>query len=134
MAKRRGNYEGTIRQRKNGLWEAIISIGRDPVTGKLKRVSFYAPTQKELVAKAAKARADLARGTFVAPEKLTLGAWLDTWLKVYKASTTRPLTLSGYARILRRHLQPSLGHTQLQALKPEHIQLRHTLSHWFAAR
>ena len=122
MAKRRGNHEGTIRQRKNGLWEAIVTIGRDPVTGKLKRVSFYAPTQKEVVKKAAQARADLTRGTFVAPEKLTLGAWLDTWLKVYKAPTTRPLTLSGYARIVKRHLQPALGHIQLQALKPEHIQ------------
>src|SRR5215475_3128318 len=70
MAKRRANHEGTIRQRKNGLWEAIVTIGRDPMTGKLKRVSFYAPTQKEVIAKAAKARADLTRGTFVAPEKL----------------------------------------------------------------
>jgi integrase len=122
MAKRRGNYEGTIRQRKNGLWEAIVTIGRDPVTGKLKRVSFYAPTQKEVVKKAAQARADLTRGTFVAPEKLTLEVWLDTWLKVYKAPTTRPLTLSGYTMIVKRHLQPALGRIQLQALKPEHIQ------------
>ena len=37
MAKRRANHEGTIRQRKNGLWEVIVTIGRDPVTGKLKR-------------------------------------------------------------------------------------------------
>ena len=65
MAKRRANHEGTIRQRSNGLWEAIVTIGRDPVTGKLKRVSFYAPSQKEVIEKAAKARHDLTRGTFV---------------------------------------------------------------------
>jgi hypothetical protein len=34
MAKRRGNHEGTILQRKNGLWETIVTIGRDSVTGK----------------------------------------------------------------------------------------------------
>jgi integrase len=41
MAKKRGNNEGTITRRKDGLWEARISLGRDPVTGKSKRVSFY---------------------------------------------------------------------------------------------
>jgi len=94
MAKRRGNHEGTIRQRKNGLWEAIVTIGRDPVTGKLKRVSFYGPTRKEVSEKAAKARTDLARGTFVVPERLTLGQWLDVWLTTYKAHRVRTMTLT----------------------------------------
>jgi hypothetical protein len=94
MAKRRANHEGTIRQRKNGLWEAIVTIGRDPMTGKLKRVSFYAPTQKEAVQKAAKARHDLTRGTFVVPERLTLGQWLDMWLTTYKAPRVRTMQTS----------------------------------------
>jgi integrase len=122
MAKRRANHEGTIRQRKNGLWEAIVTIGRDPRTGKLKRVSFYAPTQKEAVQKAAKARHDLARGTFVTPERMTLGQWLDVWLTTYKRGRVRQLTQDNYARVIRNHLQPVLGHIVLQALRPEQVQ------------
>jgi integrase len=122
MAKRRANHEGTIRQRSNGLWEVIISVGHDPVTGKLKRVSFYAPTQKDAIAKAAKARTDLTQGTFVVPEKLTLGAWLNVWLTTYKARTVRQTTQGNYASIVRRHLQPALGRIVLQALKPEQVQ------------
>jgi integrase len=122
MAKRRGNHEGTIRQRKNGLWEAIVTIGRDPVTGQLKRVSFYAPSQKEVIEKAAKARHDLTRGTFVVPERLTLGQWLDVWLMTYKTGMVRQLTLNNYSRVIRNHLTPALGHVVLQALRPEQVQ------------
>ena len=122
MAKRRANHEGTIRQRKNGLWEAIVTIGRDPVTGKLKRVSFYAATQKEAVQKAAKARHDLTRGTFVMPERMTLGQWLDVWLTTYKAPRVRTMTRTNYTGVIRNHLQPALGHIVLQALRPEQVQ------------
>jgi hypothetical protein len=48
MAKRRGNGEGTIYKRQDGTWAGQVSIGYDPVTGKLKRKSFYGKTRKEV--------------------------------------------------------------------------------------
>ena len=47
MPKKRGNHEGTTVHRKDGRWMASITIGRDPTTGKLKRVSFYGKTRQE---------------------------------------------------------------------------------------
>ena len=48
MAKRkRGNNEGTITHRMDGRWMAQLTIGRDPVTGKLRRVSLYAGVTQE---------------------------------------------------------------------------------------
>jgi integrase len=49
MPKKRGNHEGTIVHRKDGRWMASITIGRDPATGKLKRVSFYGKTRQEAI-------------------------------------------------------------------------------------
>ncbi|MEW6424322.1 MAG: Arm DNA-binding domain-containing protein [Bacillota bacterium] len=46
MAKR-GHGEGTIYKRKDGKWEAKASIGYDPATGKLKRITKYFETRKE---------------------------------------------------------------------------------------
>ena len=46
MAKR-GHGEGTIYKRKDGRWEAKASIGYDPATGKLKRLTRYFQTRKE---------------------------------------------------------------------------------------
>jgi integrase len=72
--------------------------------------------------KAAKARTDLTRGTFVVPERLTLGQWLEVWLTTYKAPRVRRLTQDNYARIVHNHLTPALGHVILQSLKPEQVQ------------
>ena len=80
MAKKRGNNEGSITRRKNGLWMAQVTIGRDPQTGKLKRATFYAKTRQAAAEQLAKALREQQQGTFVAPHKLTLGEWLDTRL------------------------------------------------------
>jgi integrase len=122
MARRRANHEGSIRQRTDGTWEAILSIGRDPITGKLKRVSYYGKTQREVMEKAARAKAALAQGTYITPEKLTLGQWLAEWLATYKAPQVRALTLASYRLVVERHLVPALGHILLTRLSPEDVQ------------
>lgn len=122
MAKKRGNNEGSITKRKDGLFQAAISLGRDPATGKLKRATFYAKTRKEVADKLNKAQHDKAQGVFVAPHKLTLGEWLDTWLWEYKKPKLRPITLDSYEMLVRRHLKPALGHLALRDLRPEHLQ------------
>jgi integrase len=122
MAKKRGNNEGSIGKRKDGLWQASMTIGRDPLTGKLKRVFFYAKTRKEAADKLAKALRDKTQGSFVAPHKRTLGEWLDTWLWEYKRPRLRPITFDSYEMLIRRHVKPALGHLPLQETRPEHLQ------------
>ena len=39
---------GTIRQRKDGRWEARYTVGRDPGTGKQVQKSVYGSTQREV--------------------------------------------------------------------------------------
>jgi hypothetical protein len=68
-AKRRGNNEGSITRRKDGRYLARITIGRDPMTGKLNRVSFYGKTRQEVADKLNQALSDRSRGTLVAPHK-----------------------------------------------------------------
>ena len=55
MAKKRGNNEGSITRRPDGRWMAQVTTGRDPATGKLKRVTFYGKTRQEVVDKLTKA-------------------------------------------------------------------------------
>jgi integrase len=93
--KRRGNHEGSITKRADGRWMASVTIGRDPATGKLKRGYFYGKTRQDAADQLAKALSDLGRGMFVAPHKLTVGQWLDTWLCDYTQSKVRLLTYDG---------------------------------------
>jgi len=45
---RSGNNTGSIRKRANGSWEARVTVGRDPKTGKQVQKSIYGQTKKEV--------------------------------------------------------------------------------------
>ena len=102
MAKKRGNNEGSITRRPDGRWMAQVTIGRDPETGKSRRATFYGKTRQDVADKLTKALRDKQQGTFVAPHKLTLGEWLDTWLWEYNKPRIRPMTFDRpWSRVLR---------------------------------
>ena len=46
--RKRANGEGSIRKRSNGTWEARVTVGVNPETGKLISKSVYGRTQKEV--------------------------------------------------------------------------------------
>ncbi|WPX08230.1 tyrosine-type recombinase/integrase [Anaerocellum danielii] len=119
--KKRGNNEGSIYKRKDGLWCGQITIGRDE-NGRQKRQYFYGRTRQEVAEKIAKALNDIATGVYVDPAKLTLKDWLNTWLWEYKKQTLRPSTFQDYEGIINNHIVPSVGNYKLKDLRPEHLQ------------
>lgn len=127
MAKERKNSRaaagaGSIRQRADGKWEARITVGINPGTGKPLRKSVYGHTQKEVRKKATEIQQAIDSGTFQLPDKTTVGEWLDTWLETFCAAKVKPLTLSSYEMVVKRHIKPSLGALRLQALRGVHVQ------------
>jgi integrase len=121
MAKKRSNGEGMLRQRKDGSWEARVTIGRDPGTGKLIRRSYYAKTQAEVRRKLTASTHNLDEGVYTEPSKLTTGQWLDIWHKEYLGGV-KPHTVSQYGTQIKVHIKPSLGSVRLQALTAPMIQ------------
>jgi integrase len=121
-AKRRGNHEGCIVRRTDGRWMALMTSGRDPATGKLQRIALYGKTRQDVAEKLTQALSDHSRGTFVAPHKLTVGEWLDAWLKDYKQPSLRPVSYDSYAMMVRYHLKPALGHIALKDFRPDQVQ------------
>lgn len=119
--KRGDNGNGSTRKRADGYWEGRYTVGRDPVTGKLIQRSVYAKTQKEVRQKLNEALRDLEDGTYVAPNKMTVGEWLDIWLREYTLNI-RPATKAAYEQHVRVHLKPFIGKTQLSKLLPHQIQ------------
>lgn len=118
---RAANGGGSIRQRKDGLWEARYTVGRDPGTGKQVRKSVYGQTQKEARQKLAQAVAAIDRGDYIEPQKMTVGAWLDTWAASYLGNVKQS-TRSYYEGCIRNHLKPAFGAVRLDALHPHTIQ------------
>ncbi len=121
MATKRANGEGSIRQRKDGTWEARITVGTNPGTEKPIRKSFYGKSQKEVRMKLQEAAKKVMEGDYCEPSKITVGQWLDIWLAEYLGSV-KSGTASNYATHVRLHIKPALGAVKLSALKPPMIQ------------
>ena len=64
-------------------WEARYTVGFDPGTGKQIQKSVSGKTQKEVTQKLKAATAALDEGTYIAPNKMTVAQWLDTWQADY---------------------------------------------------
>jgi integrase len=126
MARRKGIPAIRQRKDKNGkkldLWECLINNGRDPATGKTKRIPVYGKTQEECRQKVIETLASIQNQTYVEPHKTTVEQWLDTWLTEYKKDNIRPTTYSSYEYIVRVHIKPKLGKALIRELKPEQVQ------------
>ena len=125
---RREQGSGTIRQKtvtRNGkeyvFWEARVTVGSDPGTGKQKQVSFSGKTQKEVAEKMRLAAVEIEIGTFVPPNKIKLSEWLDKWESAYLGDV-KPFTRASYHSQIVNHLKPGLGAVRLQALSAPQIQ------------
>lgn len=115
------NGSGHIRERKDGIWEAQYTYGFDLKTGKQLKKSIYGKTQAEVRQKLAEVETRIDKGTFVAPTKITLGEWIDIWLKEYTGNI-KPSTRSSYDQHVRVHIKPYLGRIKLSSLSPQIIQ------------
>jgi integrase len=114
MTRRRGNNEGSLYQRKSGLWCAQISLeGR--------RLTKYGKTQKECREWIRQIRTKIEGGLTFAGTLLTLEHFVDTWLSGKKLSR-RPGTVHSYRRIAERDLLPHMGQMRLQDIQPAHIK------------
>ncbi len=120
---------GTIRKKtvtRKGqeytYWEARITVGRDPGTGKQIQRSITGKTQKEVREKLQAAAVEISRGTYQIPNKITVSEWMNEWLNTFCAGKVKPLTLSSYSAIIKNHIVPAIGAIELQAVKGTHIQ------------
>src|SRR5688500_19469162 len=103
MTTRRGNGEGTIRQRTDGRWEAQVSLPGG------KRKSVYGKTKKEARDALHAARKKLDEGIDLGMPAQTLEAFLESWLADTVRPRLAPKTYKTYRELMRLHVIPTLG-------------------------
>jgi integrase len=118
--RRRGAGEGSIYQRADGSWCAMVDLGM--VNGKRKRKFVYGSTRKEVAEKLKQLLNQQQQGVNIDPERLTVGEFLDRWLEQVIKSHRRPRTYSSYADTVRLYLKPRVGYHQLSKLTAVHVQ------------
>jgi len=102
-------------------WEAQVTVGSDPGTGKQIRKTFSGKTQKEVREKMQAAAFAVQSGDFFEPAKMTLAQWLDLWLKEYTGDK-KYLTVKHYTAQVETHIKPALGAVKLGKLTAPQIQ------------
>ena len=119
---------GNIRKKtvlRNGkeytFWEARITVGRDPGTGKQLRRSFSGKTQKEVREKMQAAAVAVNDGDYFEPSKITVGQWLDTWAAEY-LNSVKPRTVESYKANIIQHIKPAVGALRLSELTAVDVQ------------
>lgn len=120
MASKRGQGEGTIRQRADGLWEAMYSY-RD-AAGRTKRRSLYGKTQRAVSERLRAALRGVDRGEAPIVDRQTVAEYLDRWLADVAKPTVRASTYVSYRHKIQRYIRPALGRHQLAKLAPQHVQ------------
>lgn len=118
---KRGQNEGSIRQRKDGSWEARYTIGFN-TKGKPIRKSIYGKTRKDVAEKLTKVLNSIYNGTYIEPARITVESWMDSWLKDYKKQSVKPKTYESYVFITQHYIEPAIGNISLRDLRPDHIQ------------
>lgn len=116
---RRGRGEGSLSKRKDGRWEGRVQLGWSP-DGRRHYRSVIAPTQQEAIARLSAVRRQVESGLPVAPEGLTVGAYLPKWLADV-SPRLRPSTLTRYSGLVRGQLVPQLGRVRLHQLQPSDV-------------
>ena len=118
---------GYIKKREgkkgNVSWDIVISLGRDPISGRYKQKwETCRGSKKDAEKRLAELILLFEKGININPEKITYGEYLDKWLQDYGRSNLSLRTFSDYASLIENHLKPWLGHIPLIKLHPTHLR------------
>lgn len=122
MSKQRGKGEGSIRPRKDGRWEARITVGLTP-TGNPKQRSVYGKTRAEVAKKLTEMLANQDQGLLTEPNKATVAAYVERMI------SNRVNVTEGTRYKLRCEVKPILnilGAMRLQDLHTPHVRDAYT--------
>src|SRR5918998_6759197 len=115
----RGNGEGTITRRKDGRWEARYYV--QTMNGQKRKV-LYGKTRAEARDKLAKALSDRIDGIVYDDENMTVGDYIDGWLKGSIYGSIRQSTYDRDTNLVSNHIKPVLGGLKLKKLNSAHVQ------------
>lgn len=118
---RRGNNEGSIYQRQDGLWVGMVSLGYDD-NGKQKRKAIYGKTRIEASKKLAELTNRINSNNYEYVSQNTLSVLMKEWLMVFKKSQVSPRTFENNIARFKNHIEPKIGGMKLDEISTLTIQ------------
>lgn len=106
---------------QNGKWRIVIEVGRDPQTGKRKRVSKTVNGPKWQAEEVMHDMVDrYNKGDYIHNNHVKVGEYLFSWIERHKHKI-QETTYNSYMDMIKKHLEPAFRNIRLQELRPSHI-------------
>ncbi len=90
------------------------------LAGKRRYVSGKNKTECRNKLRAAMGDAD--KGLVYNAGTLTVGEYIDRWLKTHVRDTVKQRTYERYEQLVRVHIKPAVGRVKLRSIKPDHVR------------
>lgn len=114
---------GSIEQRSPGTWSIRVELPCDPITGKRRqRRATVRGKKSEAEIRLSEILHEIDNHSYIHPRKITLGQYLNQWVRDYAWPNLAPKTAQNYDHMINKHLLPSLGSIPLSDLQAESIQ------------
>ncbi len=121
MAKRRPAGDGLVRKRADGRWEGRIVVGHKEDGSPIFR-SVFAKTQKELMQKLHSKIEAFRDVELSEASNMTLGEWLDKWIRERMMFSVRESTLESYKSYAENYINPRLGDMKISSVTTADVQ------------
>lgn len=111
-----------IRERGPGMFDVIVYVGLDPVTGRERRVRRRVRgSRKEAEAVERRLQVDVGDGR-VGGSNVGLGEAIERWLE-HAEQGLSPTTVATYRMYLKNRIRPQLGAVKLSKLTPHRLDV-----------
>ena len=117
---RRANGEGSRPlRRKDGRYQVNVWVKYDDESRK--RVTVTGKTASACRDAVLTLKHQQKTNSLVKPERLSLAAFLERWMRDVKAASIRPKSFRSYEGAIKNHITPALGSKSLQRIGPAEI-------------
>jgi integrase len=111
---------GHLRERSKGVWELVVPLGRDPVTGQYRRVSrSVRGTKREAQHALATLVSEVTSGRETG-SNATVADLMDQWLALAQDDLS-PTTARRYRSIVDSTIVPALGSVRVRKLQTDQL-------------
>ncbi|MCK9357340.1 MAG: site-specific integrase [Dehalococcoidia bacterium] len=117
-------HERPSQDPKEKTWELQVDIGRDPKTGRRRRVSETVHgSHRAAQARLAELLVEVENQRHKKPAKnVTVAEYLDHWISNYVELRCAPRTVESYQYVARKLVAPEIGAVRLWDLTADHLQ------------
>ena len=112
----------TLKRTGKRVWDIVVELPRDPEGNRRRLVRRGFRTRREAEAKLARVLDSLGKGSFVEPDRVSTGQYLNLWVDGLASLDLKASTIASYTMHVHRYLIPELGQVPLQRLAPEHVR------------